>query len=438
MRAGWVRPVQSLTVGGLILRLLTALLAATVLAGLACTKESNGAETPPKPTPAAETTQITEEIASPAGPGAAEPFLSTTRDSLLLSWLEPVVNTDRVALRFARYRNGKWSPSQTIVERNDLFVNWADFPSIVEDAKGTLFTQWLQKSGSGTYSYDVWMATSTDGKKWGKPFLLNRDGTQTEHGFVTLAVLPGSGVGATWLDGRKMKAGGDHEAAGHDAGGDMTIRYAVVSASGEISQDVELDNRTCECCTTGMTVTSAGPLIAYRDRTKGEIRDISVVRRNSSGWTKPTPLYTDGWKVNGCPVNGPQLDSIGDRVVSAWFTAAKDRGRVKASFSEDGGTTFGKPMAIDDGKPVGRVDVLMLNPEAAIVTWVEQTAGGAEIRARLIRPNGKVDPSVKIADSSTARAAGFPRTAKLGKDPYFAWTEQTATSKRIHIARRSF
>ena len=420
------------------MKLLTALLAVTLLAGIGCTKESNGADTPPKPAPAAKTTQTLEELSSPSGPGAAEPFLSATRDSLLLSWLEPVVNTDRVALRFARYRNGKWSAPQTIVERNDLFVNWADFPSIVEDARGTLFTQWLQKSGSGTYSYDVQMATSKDGMKWSKPFLLNRDGTKTEHGFVTLAALPGGGVGATWLDGRKMKAGGDHEAAGHDSGGDMTIRYAVVGANGEISQDVELDNRTCECCSTGMTVTAVGPLVAYRDRTKDEIRDISLVRRSSGGWTKPHPLNNDGWKVNGCPVNGPQLDSIGNRVVAAWFTAAQDRGRVLASFSDDAGAKFGSPITIDDGKPVGRVDALMLNPESALVTWVEQTPTGAEIRARIVRRNGQVDPSVKIADSSTARAAGFPRTARLGNDLHFAWTEQTATSKRIHIARRSF
>ena len=58
-----------------------------------------------------------------------------------------------------------------------------------------LFTEcsrccWLEKSGSGTYAYDVRMATSKDGgRTWSKPFLLNRDGRKTEHGFVTLALL---------------------------------------------------------------------------------------------------------------------------------------------------------------------------------------------------------------------------------------------------------
>ena len=372
-----------------------------------------------------------EEIPSPAGAGAAEPFLFATQDSILLSWLEPVANTDRFALRFARYRNGQWSSPQTIIERNDLFVNWADFPSVIEDAKGALFAHWLQKSSSGTYSYDVRMATSADGKTWGAPFLLNRDGTKTEHGFVTLAALPEGGVGATWLDGRHMSGGGGHE---HD-GGDMTVRYATVDASGNISNDTELDDRACECCTTGMAMSASGPVIVYRDRSAEEVRDIAYVTKTAAGWTKPVRVHADDWKINACPVNGPQADAIGNRVVTAWFTAAQEKGRAYAAFSDDGGVTFGKPVQIDDGKPIGRLDILLLDEETALVTWLEQTATGGEIRARRVRRNGSTEPPVKIADSGTARAAGFARTAKLNSDVYVAWTEQSATSKKIHVAR---
>lgn len=369
-------------------------------------------------------------VSSPAGPNAAEPFLFTTRDGVGLSWLQPVPNTDKHALLVAMHRNGKWDAPRTIVERNDLFVNWADFPSVVEDRNGVLFAHWLQKSGSGTYAYDVWMAISKNrGVKWGKPFLLNRDGVKGEHGFVSLVPLPGGGVGATWLDGRKMGGGG------HDAHGDMTLRYARVDASGAIKSEAELDARTCECCATGMTVTASGPVIVYRDRYADETRDISFVRRGKSGWTKPKPVHADGWVVKGCPVNGPQIDAIGNRAVTAWFTAANEKQRVYAAFSNDGGATFGKPVVVDDGKPVGRVDVVLLDANTALVLWLEQTASGAEIRARRVTRDGRIQPSRKIADSSTARAAGFPRMARYGSEVWFTWTEQSATTKRIHVAR---
>ena len=413
----------------------TVLLFVSLAAACAGEKQTNESKPPAAP-PKTEAT--VEALPSPTGPGAAEPFLFTTRDGVGLSWLEPVAKTDRVALRFATYRNSQWSAPRTIIERNDLFVNWADFPSVIEDTKGTLFAHWLQKSGSGTYSYDVQMAASTDGgATWSKPFLLNRDGKQSEHGFATLAALPNGGIGATWLDGRNMTmSGGDHE--GHDAG-DMTIRYATVDASGNIANDVELDRRTCECCTTGMTMTGSGPVIVYRDRSPDEIRDISYVRQTATGWSEPRPVRADGWKINGCPVNGPQIDAIGNRAVTAWFTAANEQQRVYAAFSDDGGATFGDAVTIDDGKPVGRVDVVLLDADTAVVTWLEQTANGAEIRARRVPRSGKPAPSVKIADSGTARAAGFARIARTGDYVWFTWTEQkaqgTSVAKRVHVAR---
>jgi hypothetical protein len=187
-----------------------------------------------------------------------------------------------------------------------------------------------------------------------------------------------------------------------------------------------------------MAMTARGPLVAYRDRSADEIRDISYVRRDASGWTKPQALRADGWKINGCPVNGPQVDAIGNDVATAWFTAANEQQRVYVAFSNDGGATFGNAITVDDGKPAGRVDVVLLNARTALVTWLEQTAAGGEIRARRVPRDGKAGASIKIADSGTARATGFARIARAGQDVWFTWTEQSATGKRLHVARGRF
>jgi len=374
---------------------------------------------------------LVSDIPAPAAIGAAEPFLFATHDALLMSWLEPMPNTKETALRFATYRAGQWSAPRTVVQRGDFFVNWADFPSIVEDANGVLFAHWLQKSGNSVYAYDVWLAISKDGgRTWSAPLLLNRDGKKGEHGFVTLAPLPNGGVGATWLDGRNMVEGKEE--------GDMTIRYATIDAAGVIRSDVQLDDRTCECCTTGMAMSSGRPVIVYRDRSPDEVRDIAVVRQTEAGWSKPRLLHADGWKIAGCPVNGPQADARGKGVAVAWFTAASEHGRAYVAFSDDAGATFGSPITIDDGKPIGRMDVAMLDAETAVVIWSEQTSSGAELRARRVPRNGQAGPSVKVADSSAARAAGFARAAVVGQNVYVAWTEQSAVTKRVHVTRVRF
>jgi len=347
------------------------------------------------------------DIGAPAAIGSVSPFLFATRDALLLSWLEPVAGTQETALRLAIYRDGRWSAPRTIARRGDFIVNWADFPSIVQDAQGTLFAHWLQKTGEE--DYDVRIAISKDGGAgWSVPLLMNREGRTGEHGFVTLAPLAGGGVGATWL-------------------GDMALRYATIDAAGSIGSEAVLDDRTCECCTTGMSMAGGRPVIAYRDRSPQEIRDIAVVRLTPSGWSKPRLVHADGWKIAGCPVNGPQLDARGKRVVAAWYSAAGERAHAYVAFSDDAGATFGTPVVIDDGAPAGRMDVVLVDDENAVVTWLEQ----AELRARRVPRNGKPGPSVRPA----AHATGFARAAVVGQDVYVAWTEQSGAAKRVHVSR---
>ena len=322
-----------------------------------------------------------------------------------------------------------WSAPRTIAEGGDWFVNWADFPSMLALADGTLAANWLSKSGAGTYAYDVKISLSTDGgKTWSKPVTPHRDKTQTEHGFVSMFASPGRRVGAVWLDGRNFKSKeGTH---GHGAPTDeMTLRYTTISADGKLSEEVLLDGRVCECCQTSAAQTSEGVVVVYRDRSEKEIRDISIVRFAGGRWTAPETVHNDGWEIQGCPVNGPSVAADGRRVAVAWFTAAKDIPRVKVAFSEDAGASFSEPIQVDDGSPLGRVETLMLADGSAFVTWLERAEKGAEVRARRIRPDGAREKSIIVAESSAARSSGFPQMARSGNEIIFAWTEPGAVSR---------
>jgi hypothetical protein len=376
-----------------------------------------------------------QAMSSPAGTNASAPFLFATRDGgLLMSWIERDAKDLKIAaVKVSRFQGGKWSAPSTVVRRNDLFVNWADFPSVVELADGTLFVHWLQQSGGGTYTYDVMLARSRDrGKSWSAPAVLHDDGKAAEHGFVSLVPhRTEPRVSAVWLDGRNMTAQG-HD-GGHGGQGDMSLRYASIDSAGRITNGAELDKRTCECCATAMTLTDDGPVIAYRDRDSNEVRDISVVRKTAKGWTPPRLLHNDGWKIAGCPVNGPQLDARGRNVAAAWFTTIGETPSVHVSFSSDAGASFSKPVKIDAGAPMGRVDLLLLDDGSAFVTWLDGAGDNAGIVARRVARDGKLGPMITVAKTTTARAAGFPRMARTGRDVVVAWTEQSA--KQVKVAR---
>ena len=374
--------------------------------------------------PTAQSALVIQPGKSPAGVDSREPELSATADGrIILSWVEKI-GSKRYALRFATRDAVSWSTAQTVAEGENWFVNWADFPSVIALADNSLAAHWLVKSGSGTYAYDVNIARSKDGgKTWAKPTVPHTDGTQTEHGFVSLIPLPDGRVGAIWLDGRNLKDV-NHESDEHTPlSVSMTLRYAAIDAEGKLSDEAQLDDRVCECCQTSAALTSGGVIAAYRDRSEKEIRDIQFVTRQQDNWSAPRPVHADNWEINGCPVNGPSIAADGKRVAVAWYTGANDTPRVKAAFSNDAGASFGKAIEVDDGETLGRVDTLLLPDGSALVCWLSGNAEGGAIKVRRVSPDGSLGLAAVIAKTDISRSSGFPRIARLGDEVHFAWTE---------------
>lgn len=366
---------------------------------------------------------VIHESNSPTNGDSREPELNATHDGgIILSWVEKI-GEKRYALR-ASIRDGKgWSETRTVAQGDNWFVNWADFPSAIALRDGTLAAHWLVKSGSSTYAYDVNVARSNDGgKTWSQPIVPHRDNTQTEHGFVSLISLDDGRLGAVWLDGRNMKDMKETDEHA-PAAASMTLRYASIDAQGNLSDEAELDNRVCECCQTSAAVTSDGPIAVYRDRSPSEVRDIFIVRQVNGAWSAPQAIYADNWQINGCPVNGPSVAADGRRVVVAWFTSVGDTPHVKIAFSNDAGANFGKPIQVDDGETVGRVDTLLLPDGSALVCWLSGNVEGGAIKVRRVQPDGQVGPPSVIAKTDISRSSGFPRMARLGHEVHFAWTE---------------
>lgn len=362
--------------------------------------------------------EAVREIPSPAPPGSAEPNLTAADGRVLLSWLQRE-DGDAHALRFAEYTGEGWTGPRTIVRGEDFFANWADFPSLSVHPEGWMAAHWLQRSGEGTYDYDVRIATSTDGgESWSAPVTPHRDGTRSEHGFVSFVPEPDGRLSAVWLDGR------DYAAREHgDEAAEMQLRHTTVSPGAGLGEETLLDGRVCDCCQTAAVLTSAGPVVVYRDRSPEEVRDIHVVRRVDGAWTEPRPVHRDGWTIPGCPVNGPSVAADGARVAVAWFTGADETPRVQLAFSEDAGASWGSPVRIDDGAPLGRVAVLLLEDGGALVSWMEESGEEAELRVRRVSAAGEPGPAAAVSPMRRARGSGFPRMVRSGSRVVFAWTE---------------
>lgn len=379
------------------------------------------------------------DLPTPAGPGSAQPNLTVARDGkIYLSWIERSTG-GAAALRFAIRDGAGWSAPRTIAEGSNWFINWADFPSMVVLPDGTLAAHWLVKSSPETFDYDVTISRSFDGgRTWEKPFMPHRDGVRAEHGFVSLFAAADGNLAAIWLDGREMKAGATADGPGHDHGhGNMTLRYVRILRDGTLTDEAVIDSRVCECCQTAVAVTAAGPVVVYRDRSadRNEIRDIAIARYVNGRWTTPRPVAIDNWELTGCPVNGPAIAAKGRQVAVAWYTAAGGRPRVRLAFSNDSGKSFSQPLTIDDGNPIGRVDLQLLDDGRAVVCWLEKVPGGGALRLRLIGKDGRAEAATTIAPSGTARSNGFPQMVHVGNRLLFAWTGARVLTAEYELGR---
>lgn len=394
----------------------------------------------------------------PTAADAAQPDLVAAADgSLLLSWLEKTPGEQH--FRMSRQPvAAAWSAPRQIAGGADLIANWADFPHLIALPDGALWAHWLQRSGASNYDYSVALVRSIDaGAHWSPPQIVNLPNSPGDHGFVSLWPQTADTLGIAWLDSRQKAAaaahGGGHAPAagathGPHAPSDaaMMLRAATFDADGQRRAEWPLDVSTCDCCQTGAAMTASGAVVVYRGRTPDEIRDIYLTRFTGAGWTTPVRVHADDWKIAGCPVNGPAVAALGDRVWVAWYTEAGGQPSVRVALSTDAGATFGAPRIVAAGPDVlGR---LALAADAASVwlSWFSEapaptasTVGAGNQQLWLARyPLDLAAAPARVVVAGLAargRASGMPRMALQRGVPHLVWTDVVERRPRLHGAR---
>ena len=346
----------------------------------------------------------------------AQPNLVSYNGSLSLSWISSK-EENKAFLNYSQYKKGRWIKPQVIASGSDWFVNWADFPAHAIN-QDLIITSHLKKSASGRYTYDVILnLQKLSGEKIKENFLLNTDGVEAEHGFVSIMANNEKGFFITWLDGRNTigkKLEGDHKP--------MTIRFAEITDKGDVIKESELDASTCDCCQTSIAITNDGPIVVYRDRSEEEVRDIYSVKNINGTWEKPNAVHDDGWIINGCPVNGPKVAVNSKNLAVSWFTVSNNHPLVNVSFSKNNGNSFGAPLKVNDHDAIGRVDVAFLNDEEVIVSYMEVDDIGTYLRIKKVSFDGKISEPITISKIDGGRNTGVPQLEIINNEIFIVWT----------------
>ena len=362
---------------------------------------------------------------------ASEPNLHLSNSgNIYLSYISSNPDKKESSLLFSMFDNlnYSWNKPNLIVESDKMFVNWADFPEVTTDNLNGITAHYLEMSSEKKYSYDIKIVNSTDqGLNWSNPIKLHSDNTKTEHGFVSTVNIK-NGFLSTYLDGRQ------NELSNHDKSirPQMTLRGTSYNIDGNILEDLLIDDRVCDCCQTDLAITENGQsIVVYRDRSEDEVRDIYYSYKKDSKWSKPISIFNDNWKISGCPVNGPAISTYKNNSAVVWYTFSKNKNQIKVVFTDNISSGFQRPILVEANDPIGRVDIELLDPNNAIISFIDIIDDKAYIKLQMITKGGSQSKLLLIDESSENRSSGFPVITlnKEKSNTIIAWTESKENFK---------
>jgi hypothetical protein len=363
-------------------------------------------------------------VPNPAVTGSLQPNWAVAADgSALLSWVEPA-KSGGYTLRYAVRHGGAWSEARTITAGRPFWRHPAEVPGLVSLSDGTLLAHWVEKSKESSDEETIYVSSSRDGMKWTTPLIAHHDHGQVQHGLVSIVASGPQEASLFWLQALK----------GED--GPVSLMRTVVAADGKEIKEEELDKDTCSCCPTSTVKTAKGLLVAYRDHTPKDIRDIAVLRFESGKWSESKIIYPDKWEINACPVNAASAAAKDNRVAISWYTEADDKPRVQVVFSSDAGTTFSKPTKVSTGAALGYASTALNDDGGALVSWIEEGASSSSALVRSISPAGVAGPVVKVAEGSRT-SLGYPKLMRVGNgaggETWIAWGDAKTGVKTAQL-----
>lgn len=345
------------------------------------------------------------------------PRLSKLSDGVLMSWVQKERHHAR--LTFATLKNGHWSTPIVAAEGDNWLINYADYANVSALDDRHYIASWLVKTGPRGANYHFMVAQSFDaGKHWSEPSTGISFGQLGEHGFVTLQA-DGRDVLVAWISADRQIAG------------NYQIYSARLDAAGNWHDTQLVDHATCSCCHPDLATRNGKIMLAYRNRSEDEIRDIALMHYKDGQWSLPEIVHHDGWHINGCPVQGPALSATSQGHVTLWFTAANDHPAVNMAARLSSGHRVFKQL--EGGDATGYVDSTVMDDGRVMLLWLSiPPKQGIKLHLQAIDlKNGQFSPALNR--TMTRGVIGFPSIQSFGRKVFVAYEGYDQSVKLLQL-----
>lgn len=302
----------------------------------------------------------------------AMPVLAKTpKGAVLLTWTEKDAKGIGAFCMAQSADNGKtFSDRRVIASGAGISGSRLMRPKVMFKKDGSLIAVFSNRTDvNGKRVLDIQATTSTDnGQTWTVPKSVDSDATPCVRGFFDAVVLPNDEIAVAYLK----------DVAGSTKHEERDLRL-VLTKNGAFQPETVIDHVVCDCCNISLLVDVKGALNVYYRDNNNDIRDMAKMTSTDNGLTfsKPQLIFTDNWKIAGCPHSGAFSTNYGTGTLVTWFSGTDSDKGVRLV------TQNGNRLALAND-PSARNGYVAAQGNKAVFVWEQNKGDKSQIAYRML------------------------------------------------------
>lgn len=318
------------------------------------------------------------------GVDAAEPAVAASNGNAFAAYVEKDANGggDLYVRQYDAKANLLGEAARVNPVQGQVRTWHGDPPTLAFGPNGELYLGWTAKYPDGGKGTLLYLSVSRDNAAtFAEPIAVNDDKVPASHGMHSIAVAADGSIYMAWLDERYLQKSRAATSGGMpmlaffhhtptpapEKEPDAELYFSVSKDGGKtFSENKRIDGNVCPCCKTTLAIGSDGKLaVGYRKVYEGGFRHITVMTTANGEFGKPVQVSDDHWQIDACPVSGPALRFVGDKLSVAWYSGGEAREHgIYATSSTDGSiNSFTSGVLVDafegGGSPVWSGDSII-------------------------------------------------------------------------------
>jgi hypothetical protein len=341
-----------------------------------------------------------------------------------------VVGVDAGALFIQRRQvNGEWGERKQLAIGEDTVATTGDNrPKIAFGLKDEVVISYTHPLAK-PYTGEIRMLRSEDGgQNFSRPFTVHQDRQIITHRFDAIQFDARGDLYTFWIDKRDAEQARQRAKDGPSGYDGAAIYYNITSAGGRVvTEDRKLADYSCECCRISLIAQpQEGVAALWRHVFPGSVRDHAFARVSRTQVSTPVRASHDDWVIRACPHHGPALARAADGGYHAvWFGDRQGQQRVRYGRLDAEGHALGDVRALPDAR--AEHPDMVSSGQRVVIAWRSFDGLNTQISVWISEDDGRHFTLRRLQSSSLEN--DYPRLIEREGKIALVWR----TEREIHV-----